>query len=300
MSEAQRLTFALKGRWFGSYGQAFCPAHENTRSPALTLADGEDGRLLAKCHSGCDFRDVAAALRRAGLIEGRAPSSGPAGPRRAAPNANALIERARRARYASEIWRDALPIAGTPAEAYLRSRGITCDLPPTLRYATACKVPGSGTPLPALVARVDGSPAFAVHRTYVRSDGTGKATVTPSKAMLGECRGGGVHLSTCSYTRDELPLVVCEGIENGLSLLSGFLNEPARVVAALSTSGVGGFVLPRTPGKLVVASDNDPAGRGAAAKLMERAARLGWRVFDMTPPDSRDWNDLLRAGVCQV
>jgi hypothetical protein len=27
MSEAQRVTLALRGRWFGAYGVAFCPAH---------------------------------------------------------------------------------------------------------------------------------------------------------------------------------------------------------------------------------------------------------------------------------
>jgi hypothetical protein len=62
MTNAQNITLALQGRWHGHYGLAFCPAHPNTRTPALRLADGEDGRLLALCSAGCDFRDVAARL----------------------------------------------------------------------------------------------------------------------------------------------------------------------------------------------------------------------------------------------
>jgi hypothetical protein len=55
MNDARTVTIALRGRWYRSYGLAFCPAHLNGRTPALSLADGEDGRLLAKCHAGCSF-----------------------------------------------------------------------------------------------------------------------------------------------------------------------------------------------------------------------------------------------------
>jgi hypothetical protein len=55
MSDARSIALALGGRWFGSYGLTYCPAHPNTLTPALSLANGKDGRLLATCHSGCDF-----------------------------------------------------------------------------------------------------------------------------------------------------------------------------------------------------------------------------------------------------
>ena len=63
MSDARTMTEALRGRWFGSYGLAFCPAHHNDRTPALSLTDGDDGRLLAHCFAGCAFGDVLDALR---------------------------------------------------------------------------------------------------------------------------------------------------------------------------------------------------------------------------------------------
>lgn len=69
-----------------------------------------------------------------------------------------------------------------------------------------------------MVARVDGLPRLAMHRTYLRRDGSGKADVEPTKAMLGKVMGGAVRLTDTSG-----PLVVAEGIETALSLASGLL-----------------------------------------------------------------------------
>jgi len=93
--------------------------------------------------------------------------------------------------------------------------------------------------------------------------------------------------------------VVCEGIETGLSLLSGLLDRPAAVWAALSTSGMRALHLPETPGELVVAADRDDGGAGMAAAeaLAERAQGLGWQVWLWPAPEGQDWNDALRAGV---
>ena len=70
MTDARTLTHDLGGQWRGRYGTANCPAHPNTRTPALSLSDGNDGRTLAYCHAGCDFASVVAALRGMGLLEG--------------------------------------------------------------------------------------------------------------------------------------------------------------------------------------------------------------------------------------
>ena len=142
---------------------------------------------------------------------------------------------------------------------------------------------------PALVALVEGGSDFAVHRTYLGADGR-KADVAPAKAMLGPCAGGAVRLSEAPG-----PLVVAEGIETALSLLSGLLRGPATVWAALSTSGMKALRLPPKPGRLTIASDGDTPGREAAHALAERAAALGWRVSLLPAPDNRDWNDILQG-----
>lgn len=287
---ARQITLALNGKWFGCYGLAFCPAHANTRTPALSLSNGRDGRLLATCHAGCDFPSVMHAVRQLGLF-------GPAGnwaPRMRDPMVDfSLGQRAKadkRAAQALRLWQEAGPVRDTPAEAYLRGRGIACTLPDTLRYHPLCWHSPSATRLPAMIATVEGSEGFAVHRTYLRSDGSGKAEVSPDKAMLGHTRGGAVRLS-----EGPKPLAVAEGIETALSLACGLLPVPATIWAALSTSGLKGLHLPTSPGRLIIASDGDAPGRDAAHKLAERADHLGWAVALLPAPEGHDWNDILTS-----
>lgn len=292
MTEARRITLALKGRWHGRYGLACCPAHGDRR-PSLSLSDGRDGRLLAQCKAGCDFAAVLDALRGLGLVAGRGtvPRSDPAELARHA--AEQRREAERRERQARDVWDGALPLHGTIAETYLRrARGITCALPDSLRFHPACWHGATATRHPALVARVDGGDRFAVHRTWLRADGLGKAAIDPAKAMLGATLGGAVRLA-----QGPDALAVAEGIETALSLLCGPLRGAVAVWAALSTSGMSGLRLPPpppgAPAALVIASDGDSPGRAAGHALATRASALGWSVTLFPAPDGRDWNDVL-------
>jgi hypothetical protein len=40
---------------------ARCPAHQD-KDPSLSVADGDDGRVLIKCHAGCTPEDIVARL----------------------------------------------------------------------------------------------------------------------------------------------------------------------------------------------------------------------------------------------
>src|SRR5690606_14689172 len=40
---------------------ARCPAHDD-REPSLSIAEGDDGRVLLTCHAGCPTRDIVARL----------------------------------------------------------------------------------------------------------------------------------------------------------------------------------------------------------------------------------------------
>ena len=77
MTTARELVERLGGRWSGDHGMARCPAHKD-KNPSLSISEGEGGKLLFKCHSGCDQLAVLDALKRRGLW----PENGaPAAPR---------------------------------------------------------------------------------------------------------------------------------------------------------------------------------------------------------------------------
>ena len=287
MTDARELTLALGGRWHGRYGVCACPVCQPERrngQNALTLADGRNGRLVLDCKkSACAFLDILAA---AGLRSGDYAPPDPA--TLAQREREAKAEAQRKAEQAQRLWREAQPIAGTVAAAYLRVRGITCDLPPTLRFHGACWHGPTARRYPAMVAAVQGAGLPAVHRTWLRPDGSGKADIDPAKAMLGATAGGAVRLAN-GHSR----LVVAEGIESALSLLCGLLDGPATVWAALSTSGLRGLRLPSQAGRLTIACDGDRPGREAAHALAERAHALGWQVGILDPGTGADFNDIL-------
>lgn len=287
-ADAAALAHDLCGRWHGHYGTAPCPVCQSERrrdQSALTLADGRDGRLLLHCkRCGCGFRHI---LEAAGLAPGCYTAPDPAALAQRARAAQA--EAVKRARQAERCWNEALPIEGTPAARYLRGRGITCNLPGTLRFHAEAWHGPTAKRHAAMVARIEGADGFAVHRTFLRPDGSGKAGLDGGdKLMLGATAGGAVRL-----TDGPGPLVVAEGIETALSLASGLLARPATIWAALSTSGMRALRLPPSPGRLTIATDGDDPGRAAGRDLAERAHGLGWQVSLLPAPHGRDWNDIL-------
>ncbi|KNX39819.1 hypothetical protein ROTO_36470 [Roseovarius tolerans] len=287
MTDARTMTELLGGDWFRSYGTAPCPVCQpggQTGQNALTLADADNGRLMAHCKkTACTFRDIMAMAGLRGVAY-CPPDAATIARREAERRADAQ----RRAGQAERIWQEAQPIAGTAAEAYLRGRGITCALPHTLRFHPACFHGPTAQRFPAMVAAVHGG-SFAVHRTYLRPDGSGKAGLDGGdKLMLGATAGGAVRL-----TDGPGRLVVAEGIESGLSLACGLLDGPATLWAGLSTSGIRGLCLPVQPGRLTIACDGDTPGRDAAHALAERAHGLGWQVGICDPGTGADFNDIL-------
>jgi len=137
----------------------------------------------------------------------------------------------------------------------------------------------------AAVHKWPGETLVAVHRTYLSSDGSGKARVEPTKKMLGPTRGGAVRLSPAAET-----LVVAEGIETALSV-SEATGLPCW--AALSTSGIKNLILPALVRKIVVAADRDTDGQVAADAARDRWRVEGRSVFIATPEHVNDFNDLL-------
>jgi hypothetical protein len=242
----------------------------------------EGDRLLAHCHkTGCDFRDILTALGlRAGtfLLDTKA---------QAEAEAKRTEYSAQQLKRARSVWDQGTPIHGTHIEAYLRGRGITCNLPDCLQYLADTYHAPSGQYVAAMVADVQST--GGVHRTYFTKQGI--RLEKSAKLMLGPCAGGAVRLSGGAG-----PLVVCEGIETGLSLVQLLAERDPEVWAALSTSGIKALTLPTGSRELIIAVDGDEPGKCAGNALASRASALGWVVSIMDPGVGKDFNDVLFAG----
>jgi putative DNA primase/helicase len=285
---AETIASALGGHRAGKTWMARCPVHED-RSPSLSITTGRDGKVLVRCHAGCDQRDLIVALLQRGLWQTNGRVSRIAFNHRhrlaEEPDADTLKRRA----AALAIWQASQAAEGTPVATYLPSRGLDVPASPALRFHADLKHPSGGV-WPAMVALVTHgitrSP-IAVHRTFLARDGGGKAPVSPAKMMLGPCRGGVVRLCEPGAV-----LMVGEGIETCLAAMQATGNA---AWAALSTSGLRSLDLPRDVRDVIVLADGDDPGEAAALDCARRLQREGRRVRIARPPQGMDFNDLLRA-----
>jgi hypothetical protein len=291
---AETVAKALGGRKVGAAWMARCPAHDD-RAPSLSIADARDGKVLVRCHAGCDQRDVIAALRARGIWDAneRPPIGSPRKPDYALPNESDGFA-IKRTEAALAIWRGSQSAEGTPVETYLRSRGLTNPIPSSIRFHAGLKHPSGGV-WPAMVALVtqgtDGKP-IGIHRTFRARSGNGKASVDPVKMMLGPCRGGALRLGPPGDG-----LMVGEGIETCLAAMQA---SGRSAWAALSTSGLRSLDLPREVRDVIVLADGDPPGEAAAQDCARRWKRDGRRVRIAHPPQGMDFNDLLVRSASRI
>jgi putative DNA primase/helicase len=270
-----------------------CPLHQGR---SLTLRNGDSGCVLVTCWGGCDRLDVLAELRGRGLLSGHTTDY-----QRPSPRTLQREDVARTAR-ALAIWHEAQPAAGTIVESYLPSRGILLDVwPAALRFHPACPRPRDEAgnfrpPLPAMVAMVEHVQRgpVAVHATYLRPDGSGKAEIPKKqqKASFGPIKGGAVRLGVLRVGDG---LAVGEGIESTLSVAAACA-IPAW--AALSAGGIRSLVLPREATQVIICADHDASGVGerAARDAAARWLAEGRRVKLALPPRAGiDFNDILRG-----
>jgi putative DNA primase/helicase len=283
---AESIAQALGGRKAGTTWMARCPAHAD-REPSLSIKDGDGGRVLVRCHAGCDQERVIATLRSRGLWAENSPRRFILPAPRAAAASQPDRDDAKRSRSALAIWRSAISADGSLVETYFASRGLHVPPPPTLRFHAGLKHPSGGIwpAMVGLVTRGSDDTPLAIHRTFLARNGGGKAPVDPQKMMLGPCHGGAVRLGLLGDV-----LMVGEGIETCLAAIRA-TGHPAW--AALSTSGLRSLDLPDVVRDVIVLADGDDPGELAARACAWRWKREGRRVRIARPPRGMDFNDML-------
>lgn len=207
---------------------------------------------------------------------------------------------------AQRIVKGSVPIEGTPAAAYLRWRGITIDLPHTLRFAQLPppKIEGNGVLeangpglLPTMVAIVTDAAGelLGLQRTYLTQDGRKAATTDPKgkvKFSLGHVIGGSIQIGPPVAS-----MIVCEGLEDGLTLAQGLGRS---VWVAAGTSMLPQMAFPEVVRAVVIGADGDTGGKVAADKAAAAFTAQGLAVRIMPPkPPFKDFNAELMATIAQ-
>lgn len=288
------------GEWRGETYYALNPRRRDRNLGSFTIerdtgfwcdrAIGKHGNdpisLFAYLFTGGDRRE---ALKILGLH----PRMVAARKRAAAPYvkpAKALKLNAATVAFARRLYAKATDLSGMPAAAYLQSRSLRqTDAWEHLR-ASVERYPGFG-PCPTLYAPItapDGS-LVGLHRTYLTPAGT-KLPVPNPRRSLGRVRGNAIRLGTAT---DQL--IICEGLEDGLTLYQQLGGECAVWVAG-GTTFLPLLSIPESIRLLTVAADNDLAGKRAARCAAETFAVSGREVRVMRPkPEFKDFNDQLRG-----
>ncbi len=262
-------------------------------------ASAEHGDLLDVIRESCsltDFKDVADEARAFLSL----PRSQPEPDRQRRPTAppTGSSEAARR------LFAMSQPMTRTLAETYLRKRGITAlHETGALRFHPRCFYrPDEHSPTetwPAMIASVTdlAGRITGAHRTWLSPDGDGKAPIDTPRRAMGDLLG---HAVRFGVTQDVM--AAGEGIETMLSLRCVLPTMP--MVAALSAAHLSAILFPDILRRLYIARDDDPAGDGAMAALIDRAEQAGIEAIVLSPALG-DFNedlrvlgiDTLRAGI---
>ncbi len=303
----RRVRLARRGREH----VGLCPFH-NEKTPSFTVSEDKGFFHCFGCGAHGDVIDFIMRIDNLTFpeaVDRLAAEAGIAGDRRGgaastaqptsttSPTPKAVLtdDERRRIEAARVLWRRARPVAGTIAEIYLKSRGLTLDPPPSLRYLANAKHPITHVSLAALIVGVTRWPdrrVISIQRTFLRADGQGKASVSEPRMSLAPTTGGAVRLAAVGHE-----LGLCEGVEDALAVLQA---TGIPMWACLGKGGLRAVIVPPLPlaAKVTIFADLDPNGGGEAAarELAERLVNDGRRVAIARPPIGSDFNDTLIAG----
>ena len=268
----------------GNEFKACCPFHAD-KSPSFTIFAGGQRFFCFGCGVGGDVLDFVQRAHGVSLRDAAAMLGGDNLPSiQVAPLP--VDDSADRIGEAKAIWRAAVPVKGTLAENYLRHRALHLPIPDSIRF-TSLHYGKRGPLHPVLVAAIASADdkLVGIQRTYLNASGTGKAAVPKPKLSLGRVSGGAIRLAPCAAS-----LVVCEGLEDGLTLQQE-LGQAVWVAAGASMLPAMQF--PPGVGTVAIGGDDDDAGRASAMKAADVFALRGIEARVFFPVAAKDFNQEL-------
>jgi hypothetical protein len=214
-------------------------------------------------------------------------------------------------RRAMAVWLESKKgdFSRSVAAMYLAQRGIHLSRLPRMPGALGCLSRGkhteTGTFWSVMCAALTGpdGKVWAVHRTFLKPDGSGKAEVTPVRKIWPSFAGAAIHLwrgETGLPPKEAAKqglvdtLLICEGVEDGLSV--AMARPDLRIWAAGALGNVGNVLLPDCSATVIVAADNDwgkPQAERQLNAALETIARTGRKVLVARSPVGKDFNDCL-------
>jgi Toprim domain len=268
--DLKQLVARLGGRWSGTTAMCLCPAHADS-TPSLSIRQGDRG-ILVTCHAGCDRDDVMREIARIAHIPNFDPQSiKPARTRSGNPH------------YA--IWCDAVPIAGTLGERYVRQTRNIWGPVGDVRFHPRCPR-GAGKAAkfePALiVAMRKGERITAIQRIFLDPETANYTAKIVLGVSIGAVWTGGMTAET---------IALAEGFETAAAYTT-LTDIPAW--ATMGAKRLHQLVLPTGVGHVILLPDNDPEGRCAAARAHAAYRAQGVGTSQEFPPGGHnDWARLL-------
>jgi putative DNA primase/helicase len=219
--------------------------------------------------------------------------------RRQQAECEAAADKERRTRRALELWNEADPFQGSPAEGYLRdARGIgdwlaQFPIGRSLRFHPHCPFERLRLPcMIALVREITTNAPVGIHRTAL-TDTTPPGRI--SRLSLGPTSGGAVKFSPHDAVHSGL--MIGEGVETVLSASRQFQFRP--VWSVLGKNGIAKFPVLAGIECITIAVDNDASGDGqrAADECVKRQTQAGVGCITTKPNFVKDFNDVARQLV---
>lgn len=277
-------------RRIGEEMKGLCPLHaEDTASFFVNETKGTF--FCFGCGAGGDVIELYRSLHGVGFLDACTdliaftPLVGP----RREPHVDKRALREMSVDRARDEWHRAGPIAGTPAQTYLESRGVGHDVPVSIRFGMVPRYwredGREGPRYPAMIAAAQDvhGRIVGIQRTFLDVDGR-KSTRGEARLSLGRMRGSALRLGP---VRPKIMLACA--VEDALSLRLMF--PGATVWSAFGDANMPFVRLPKLIRHVVLCGDADDSGEQAVALASDTMTSFSIAISRLFPHAGKDFNE---------